>query len=281
MRMVGGVLLVVLAQGLAGCGGSGSPSAPSQVPQPTLQPTAFQVTGYVLDTVNRTLTGASVEILTGPQAGTSTTSDARGAFSLTGTFDSTTRFRATKEGYVAATQSFNSIAFTKSIYFVLEGLAAPVNLAGNYTLTFMADSACADQLPTEVRTRTYAATITADSSLSRPANTEFTAALSGASLDTYFNRIFIYVDGDYIVFDLSDNSVLEEVAEDTYLEIGGVGKASVGTSGVSEISASFQGVFDYCVTKSEMRSGYSCVPGETVSRAQCQSNNHRLILTRR
>ena len=190
MRMLGGVLLVVLAQGLAGCGGSGSSSAPSPTPQPAPQPTP-----------------------------------------------------------------------------------SPGNIAGDYTVTFMADSACTD-LPNDVRTRTYTATIT-------EYNRTFIAALSGATLDSYYYRIWIGVAGDDLRFDLSDNYILEEVAPDTYLAIGGVGEASVGTSGASTISASFQGTFDYCVMKSEMSSGYSCVPGEAVAHAQCASRNHRLILTRR
>jgi hypothetical protein len=154
----------------------------------------------------------------------------RCAFSLTGTFDFTTRFRATKEDHLASTQSFDSIAVTKFIFFMLVTLAPPVNIAGDYTPTFMADSACEDRLPSDVRTRTYAATITRDLSLSlslsHPADTQFTAALSGASFDTYDNRVLIFVAGDYLSFDLSDNYVLEKVAPDTYRAIGGVGGAA-------------------------------------------------------
>jgi hypothetical protein len=288
MRMLRGVvLLVVVVQGLVGCGGSGSPSVASAVPLPTPlpapQPIPFQVTGSVFDTVNRALAGARVEVLDGPQAGTSTTSDPAGAFSLTGTFDGATRFRASKEGFVAATQAFSSIVARRSIFFALDVAAGSVNIAGDYTLTFTADSACADQLPAEVRTRTYAATVRPTSSSTRPANTQFTAALSGAELDTYYRMITIFVAGDYLDFDLSDNFLLEEVAPDTYLTIGGVGAASVGTSGVSTISASFQGLFDYCVTKAEPNLGnlYSCVPAEAIAHAQCAAKNHRLILKRR
>ncbi len=286
MSMARVAAVVVLAEGIAGCGNTGSasaPSAPSPVQQPARPPTSFQVTGYVSDTANRALAGASVEVLDGPQAGTATTSDAAGAFSLTGTFDGTTRFRATKEGYVAATQSFGSIVTRKAISFALDVLAGSVNISGNYTLTFTADRACADRLPPEVRTRTYAATIAPGSFPSRPANTYFTAALSGAELDTYYNFVSILVSGDYVDFDLSDNFILEEVTPDTYLRIGGVGDASVGTSGVATISASFRGVFDYCVTNAEPNRDniYSCVPTETIAHAQCSSNNHRLTLTRR
>ena len=280
----GVLLLVVLVHGFAGCGGSAptsAPSVPAPVLQSTPQPAPFQVTGYVRDVAFRALAGAEVEVLDGPQAGTVTTADAAVAFSLTGIFDAATRFRATKEGHVTATQSFNSVAATHTIAFALDVLGGSVNIAGDYTLTFTADSACADQLPTEVLTRTYAATITP--SVTPPANTHFTALLNGADLDLYYRTISILVSGDYVDFDLSDNFIEEEVAPDTYLAIGGVGAASVATSGAPTISASFQGLFDYCVTKAEpvQAGAYSCVSAQAIAHAQCASKNHRLALTRR
>ena len=73
----------------------------------------------------------------------STTADAEGQFSLTGTSDDRTQFRATKEDH--------------------------------YTLTFVADSTCTD-LPNELRTRTYAATMTPESNSHSPAHTLFSLA---------------------------------------------------------------------------------------------------------
>ncbi|MBZ5559786.1 MAG: carboxypeptidase-like regulatory domain-containing protein [Acidobacteriia bacterium] len=257
---------------------------PTQVQQPVVQPTVSQLTGLVMDTANRSVAGAGVEVLSGPQAGTSTTSDSAGKFSLTGIFDGTTRFRVSKEGYAAATQAINvAPAYGVSILFVMEALAAPVNIAGDYTLTFIADSACADQLPSEMRTRTYPATIVPQHPLNRPGNTRFAAMLSGPSFDSYYHMMSIAVAGDYLSFDLSDNYLLEEVADEAYFAIGGVGGGSAGTSGASTISASFQGTFDYCVMKSELEDGshYNCTPDVAVVHAQCAAKNHRLILTRR
>lgn len=73
----------------------------------------------------------------------STTADAEGQLSLTGTSDDRTQFRATKEDH--------------------------------YTLTFVADSTCTD-LPNELRTRTYAATITPESNSHSLAHTLFSLA---------------------------------------------------------------------------------------------------------
>jgi len=280
------LVVLVLLQGLPGCGGSSSPSAPSvpsAVPQAPSLPTIPHVTGFILDSADRAIAGAVVEVLDGPQSGTSTVSDAAGAFSLTGTFDGTTRFRASHEGHVSATQAFSTIVRGFPVRFRLAVLAAPVNVAGDYTLTFTADSACADQLPAEVRTRTYAATITPLSSATQPANTLFMATLSGADLDTYYRMIAISVAGDYVDFDLSDNVILEEVAPETYLMIGGIGAADGATSGASTISATFHGLMDYCVTTEERDAGsvYTCVQSRAIAHAQCSSKNHRLTLTRR
>jgi hypothetical protein len=95
--------------------------------------------------------------------------------------------------------------------------------------------------------------------------------------------MLIAVAGDCLSFDLSDNFLLEEVADETYFAIGGVGGGSVGAAGVSTITASFQGTFDYCVMNTDLldASRYNCAPDVAVVHAQCESKNHRLILTRR
>ena len=41
----------------------------------------------MVDTADRPLAGAIVDVVDGPQAGTSATSDTKGEFSLTGAFD--------------------------------------------------------------------------------------------------------------------------------------------------------------------------------------------------
>jgi hypothetical protein len=292
--MSAGILVLVLAQGLAGCSGSrfpSTPSAPSPVPQPAPQPTGIQVNGLVYDYAFWPVAGASVEVLDGPQAGTSAITDARGVFSLTGTFDDTTRFRAAREGYVAATGTLDpntcaSCSSSRSIYFYLAVLAPAVDIAGDYTLTFIADNTCT-ALPNELRTRRYVATITPSSSPdpdlpNLPANTAFDVTVSGAPFLENYNRGLLYVAGDHLKMWIGDvePGLVELVAANTYFGIGPVGaSASVGTP-VSTISTSLNGWMDYCVLPSAMGSSYSCGPKAT-AHARCQSNNHRLILTRR
>ncbi len=289
------VVLLGLTLLLAGCRGSGSPSTlsgPSPVPQTVSPPTpsAPDISGYVEDTAFRPLGGARVEVVDGPQAGMSTTVDANGAFSLSGTFDSATRFRATKDGYVTATQTWNcSVGVCPGdnnvrpwLGFYLAMLVPPVDIAGDYTLTFIADSACSG-LPNEVRTRTYAATITPGSNSNRPANTFFNVAVTGASFLKHYDSFEIGVAGDFLTLAFGGDGprLVEEVAPNTYLAFDGWAGTSVGTSAVSTISTSFEGVIDYCVLKFEAGSYYQCLPSQAVAHAQCQSTNHRLILTRK
>jgi hypothetical protein len=268
-------------------------TAPSPLP---LSPVAL-ISGFVVDTASRPLAGATVDVVDGsPQAGTSTTSDANGQFSLTGAFVETSTFRATKEGYVAATQAWSCNSPGTGICpgrsrpwlgFYLAVLAPPVNIAGDYTLTFIADTAdarCAD-LPNELRTRTYAATITPGSRPNIPnipANTLFDVRVSGATFLVSNNGFYIGVAGDYLGIVLGGDGpgLVEQVAPNTYLAFGGSAAASVGTSAVSTISTSFSGVIEHC----ELISGrfYDCSPSQPVAHAtQCGSKNHRLILTRR
>lgn len=280
------IVLLVLVQGLVGCGGTGSgpaQTAPSAVPHTAPEPAPIQLVGFVYDSAVRPLGGAGVEVLDGPQTGASTTADTTGRFSLTGTFNDTTRFRATSDGHVAATATLNpacASCATRYISFYLAVPAPPASIAGNYTLTFIADSVC--DLPDEVRTRTYAATITPESQSDRPANTLFSLTPSGAFLE-YYGHVPISVAGEVVAFELRGEgpNLVEVIAPKTYLGFYGRAEASVGTTAVSRISTSFNGTIDYCVLSSEMGEYYDCSASRAVTHAQCQSKNHRLILTRR
>lgn len=278
-----GIVLLVLAQGLAGCEGL-PPTGPSAIPPPT--PTGIQLEGTVSDAAWRPLAGARVEVVDGPQAGLSTTTDARGAFRLAGTFDDTTRFRATKEGHVAATWPLplRCAACNPNwwIHFYLESLAPHANIAGDYTLTFIADSACAG-LPDEARSRTYGATVTLASGSGEPANSRFNVTVTGGTFLEHYNSFTIGVAGDYLMTDIGDwghgaPGLVEQVAPNTYLTLGGAIATSV--TDASTISGAFHGAVDRCELTTEWASRSSCA-GEAVARAHCLSQNHQLILRRR
>jgi len=147
--------------------------------------------------------------------------------------------------------------------FQLVALAAPVNMAGNYTLTFIADSSCT-ALPSEVRTRTYSATITAAGN-----DRSYNIAVSGASVEN-LGYPPIVVAGDFVAFSFdSDHNLpylVEQVAPNARVEITGYAEAALGSSGLSAISAPFSGYVEYYGPPAIARCG--------------PLKNHRLILTR-
>jgi hypothetical protein len=295
-----GIALLLLVQGMAGCGDdsrdggpvgptTSTPTATATTARPTPPPSGDDVIrGIVYDTALRPLDGARVEVLDGPQAGTSTTSNGDGGFWLAGTFDDTTRFRATREGHVAETATLRPCIDCNGwrLYFGLDLLVPPVSLAGDYSLTFIAHSAC-EGLPEYVRTRTYAATVTSRSPSDRPA-TAFDVSVSGASFrnDLAWGgepSLRILVAGDYLTLGFADfhgsPGLVEQLTANTYLALSGMGGASVGAI-TSDFSIPFTGVMDYCATTSEMKGSYACTPGPGVVQARCDSN-HRAIFTRR
>src|SRR5688500_11523884 len=288
-RTLVGLLLVALGVGLTGCDGHGrpGPSGPSPVP-PSRPPAAggIQLAGTVSDAAWRSLAGARVEVVDGPLAGLSTTTDGNGEYRLTGAFDETTHFRATKEGHVAATWPLPAICERCNpqwwIHFYLEAVAAPVSIAGDYTLTFVADSACAT-FPDEVRTRTYVATVTPTTRPREPANSRFDVTVAGGTFLEHYDSFTIGVVGDYIRSDIGDwghgsPGLVEQIAPNTYLTLGGTLAATVRDT--SRIAGSFAGAIERCELTGEWGSRYSC-EGGSITHGRCSSPGHAFTLTRR
>ena len=287
---------------LIGCGGHGAPpSAPSTVLQVSSPPNppVVGIQGFVADSGYRAVPGARVEIVAGMQMGESTATDANGRFSFSGTFDNTTTLRVTKDDHVAATQVLSASqrsgctsVCTGTFLFYLDVLAQPVDIAGDYTVTFVADSACTD-LPSELRSRTYAATIAPapnPGSVSGPLSSR--AVMSGSPFLGNLNGFRIGVAGHYLGISLDgrhDPTIVEQLAPNTYLAFSGSANTTVET-GASTISTPFDGWIEYCVVPSPMAAYYNCgtsnitgepIPGAALARATCDSKNHRLIMTRR
>jgi hypothetical protein len=276
------VVILLLSFAVVSCSSpAGPPTAPAPPgaavpPVASLDDDGF-IKGTVRDTVFRPLAGARVEVLDGPLAGTAATVDASGEFSIIGTFDEGTRFRASKENYLAATGTLQPWCGPchphRWIHFELDVPTPPVSLAGDYTLTFVADSVCTS-LPAELRTRTYDATI---APLSYKPDTAFEIIVSGTGIEWQGGGAG--VSGNFVVVGFGDPGLVEEVAPLTYLTFYGVASASVPGPSVSTFTAPFDGVIDYCVLKSEPGDYFNCNP--VAAHATCGSKNHRLTLTRR
>ena len=157
-----------------------------------------------------------------------------------------------------------------------------IGLAGNYFVTFEADPSC-EQVPERFKTRTYDASIAYVGGGTLGTAAWFQAYLQGArfvDLRGWGQSFMIKVTDDFVYFDFSDSFIVEKPEPETYLTIaGGEGGATVDWSNLSTISASFDGLFRYCVTNSELK-----FPGcteDAITNNACRSTNSRWTLTRK
>ena len=164
----------------------------------------------------------------------------------------------------------------------------PVDLTGNYTLTFEVGSAC-EQVPKELRIRTYKAKIEYKRSTEYDSSSStdlFLAELGGA---TFHDQRPVWIEvthrasGHSVWLDLalSDNVILDEPERGTYFMVAGWdGVASVDPTELSTISTPFTGYFNYCVATSEIGPQNQCSV-DTMMHSPCKSENSRWTLTRR
>jgi hypothetical protein len=250
----------------------------------------MRLTGSVSDPAFRAIAGAQVAIVEGPQAGASTTTDSSGLFSFTGTFDDSTRIRASRDGYVSATEALVPSCATcnpnnRYTYFYLSLAAAPVSVAGEYTLTFVADSTCAG-IPEEVRTRTYTASISPSTNPRAPAGTMFDVAVGGAAFRGDAAVIPLGVAGNLVAFEMrghGEPTLVDELGPTTYLTFDGRAEALADGAVVSTLSTSFEGSIGFCDLKVKAPAGPSfvCAASLAIARVDCASSNHQLIMRRR
>ena len=97
------------------------------------------------------------------------------------------------------------------MHFYLKVPDVPVAIAGDYTLTFIADGACAN-LPDELRTRSYAATVgPADfywPGYPADSGTSFKVTPAGSAFPRGLNNFYLNVAGNYIAVSLGTTPTL-------------------------------------------------------------------------
>jgi hypothetical protein len=247
-----------------------------------------QLTGWVYDTAYRPLGGVAVTVLTGPSAGKSAfSSSTTGAFSIVGTFDGDNELRAALSGHVETIWKLCpsgqcSAGATAYTYVYMQLTDDPVNLAGNFTMTLEADSACTG-IPEAARTRTYDATIEPSAS-SRVPPAQFVLTVHGAPLllnGNSSNTMLIGVAGRMATFLIGPEGLLivEELAKNTYLTSWGDASITLPTPVPQTVSVPFSGGVEYCEMNSAMGTFYNCL--NLRPQGRCLAQNHRLTLTRR
>jgi Carboxypeptidase regulatory-like domain len=287
-QVCGSVGLVAVLLFVA-CGDGESPVQPTpSVPAPPTQ--VFSLSGRVTDTAYRPVGGSRVEVTDGPRAGTVTTTDDAGRFSMPGSFTGMITVRASKDGHLpdARTVPLRPPASPVEgagrweVALYLEPLGPSANVAGVYTLTVTADSACSN-LPAQARTRTYTATIVpggrSSSFLATLSDARF---LSGAPWcpgghppeSCTYNQSGIGIAGDYASISVG---MVEQLGEVGYLAVGAGAEGSFGPTG---ITGPLSGSLLYCPSEpTQIDQGtWACLASAGV---ECDSRNHQLTLIRR
>ena len=244
------------------------------------------VAGTVSDAAWRPLAGARIDVVSGPGAGLSTTTNGAGGFTVVGAFGAGSQFRATFDGHVAATLAFpprcDDCSPAHWIHFYLASTDTPVDIAGLYELTFFADSTCV-ALPAVARSRTYRATITPSSREGDPLRSRFDVLVTDPGLLAQYDRFTIGVVGQHLTTDIGDwghggAGLVEPIGANTYVTLGGEFTATVGNRAF--IEGPMFGSVDYCGLSKEWQQRASCGDDAAATHATCLSKNHRLSLRR-
>jgi hypothetical protein len=263
-----------------------SPTTPTAAPAPAVE----FIRGWVRDTAIRPLSGARVELLTGPQAGLVATTDSIGEFSFTGSVDDGSRLRASKEGYTSGDVALGPTCSScpgrpgRAVSFFLHVPDPPAAIAGNYTLTFTADIGCT-ALPEKLRSRTYEVAIAPSAFIlgSTPEmTTSFQVTPRGGPFSGRIRFFWVNVAGDFVALrfgDSSDPAIIESVVPEGHVAFAGSAAVSAVDS-LRSIVTPFTGTIEYCVNPEIGEEGYRCNAPAT-SRARCESESHQLVLTRR
>ena len=283
-RVIAFVAIALLSACGSHPGSPTTPSVPPPVPQPAPAPTYQVLNGYSYDTAFRPISGATINLVDGTQAGASTISDATGRFSFAGTFQASTTVRVTKEGYTPATATAKSNGGSTGMvwaFVVLDALARPVDMIGDYTLTIVA---WCTGIPEDVRTRTYAASIrNAVDSQTQP-GTRLTLAVEGGTFVPDRRGFAVGVSGNDVAFNIyngEDFGLVEKVGAGTFLAISGSTNVSIANGGSTKISTSFSGAIDYCALQGDTAWTDQCNSGPRTAFEHCESTDHQLVLSRR
>ena len=268
----------------AACGDRSSPTAPDG-------PLQQRIRGIVTDEVRRPLSGATIRVLDGPMAGTSTaTTDASGRFELYGTTTGTVTLQVNRAG-------FKSASHTTRWQPPINGEIEVIRLGsqeqpafhldpGEYSVTISMDPAAARDFgslppcagfPSEMMSRTYKATIT-ESPLS-----SFDKAVSLEGPTVFSNSEFwLLLGAQFIGFEI-ESPFTEELSGFRYLNI--MGNAPTGepvTVSGPAVSIPFFALFQDRELNGPARRGWeNCQHASTERFHACVSDRARMVFTRR
>ena len=261
------LLAAPIVCGLVACGSSSS--APPAPPPPV--PVLVSVLLVIEDTLPRPVADARVEITAGDDAGQFAMTPADGhvtifGHSLTGGLS----LRISKAGmstvdlHVPSTGSLHQVTLIPDVL---------LDLAGEHQLTVEADPLC--DLPEVARQRTYQASF-----VPGPSAWYFNIQLGGASFFSNLDHFGTYVNADATRYEIylpgfeEEDPMVEQISPTEYFAFMGEAIAEANQAH-TVITARFNGSISYCEA-TPTTTNYTC-PVQAVT---CQSESHKLILTR-
>jgi hypothetical protein len=288
------MLTLGIALGVSGCSKpqGAAPTAPTPVSAATSAPTHLR--GVVEDSAFHPLTGVTVEVADGSQAGASTISTDGGIFEISGMSTGSVTLRATKDGFSTTTESaaWRPASDRELVTVILELLGPSLDVEpGNYTISVTADrttsydgAAACSGYPDAFLTRSYTATIASQPTHPRSL---FIATLQLNNPAPFITSMGfgLGIAGNAVGFTIDDPEIWEVLPSYTYLEIAGSAPTNApATSTGSGISIPFSGSFEYCALKSPMGVQNNCFTtpaDQKIAYAQCLSTHDVMVLTKR
>jgi hypothetical protein len=247
--------LTIFAVWISSCGGKGqSLTAPTGQDQSG----TYILAGRVIEAVDVPLEDVRIELIGGPMSGRVMMTDSNGNYLFMGV-TGVLQVQASKDGYVAATQSVSS--GPEVLNFVLVPSVPNAAIGGVYRLTFIAAASC--ELPDDARRRTYTATI--DQAGARAKVTLSDAQFSISSYCGRMNTFDALVHGNTVsLSDWGGDCGIIEIANGRYVTLWGTAEAIIGTD-------SIQGPFNGSV-------GIGVLPDNSI--ATCTAPDHQLVFER-
>ena len=193
----------------------------------------------------------------------------------------TTQFRATSEGHVASVRTLQPFCDRCNpnwwINFTLDVPDPPVNMAGTYTLTVVADGTCT-MLPPDARSRSFTATIPEAMAPAPVPGGLVVVPITSATVLREWDVIGVGVAGNHVAFWLE--TLVEQLAPNRYLSFAGAGRRTGRSSLPATIALPFAGTITNCVP-TEAGRYEDCYQSPSAARVSCTSSHHQFVLTRR
>jgi hypothetical protein len=268
----------------AGCENA-PPAAPTphpgpQQPNPGPASIAANVQVTVYDGALRPVQGATIEIEDGNHQKTSRTTNAEGRAGFDGSWINPLTIRTSREGFVSSSQLQWVTSGEVRIEVRLPATDQVQLRPGDYSLTFVMDSACSSGIPESLRTLRYDATVEPLRSASG-AVFGYSVTAHGPTLE--FGNVFFGVSGGGFVQAYDDMGFWEYLPSFTYLDFSGVGETTLDNLTPDTISMPYSAVFEYCRLNSPRDRFKNCFmtpASQIVARVTCSSLNHRIVLSR-